>query len=178
MARKKGGFGSPTDFRATGRLGADIGRGFASFPVGGPEIGLMWVSAVSVKYIGFLSDVLMWSAPLTILIAVPVLRSRVLRPYLIGISGLVLLLTTVAIGEFFSKRQMCQTAHRFDVDVIYRHPFWWSLANTPREFQFQIHGILDASDGSYGWSYRAQSWYVIPEDARGNVTTGAAHLCT
>ena len=73
------------------------------------------------------------------------------------------------VGDRVSKAAMCEAAIKRGFSEFRRNSFRWSLANTPREFQFEIHATAKVEGQRLGWSYRDMDWYVIPEDASADV---------
>ncbi len=94
----------------------------------------------------------------------PRLRLWCLAPGLIAclVAGLV-------VGERVSQREMCRTAEAAGIADFRRHTLFWSLRNTPYEFQFEIHAIAKLGAKRLGWSYYEMGWYEIPANAWGDV---------
>lgn len=101
---------------------------------------------------------------LMVCLAVPQWRLWCLAPTLLAAMAAALLM-----GERISQKAMCETAVAMGIKEFRRNSLRWSLANTPEEFQFDIHANAKLGDRWLGWSYREMNWYVIPERAEGNV---------
>ncbi|MFY0618920.1 hypothetical protein [Shimia sp.] len=91
------------------------------------------------------------------------------RPWFFGIATIVALLGMIVAAESVSKTAMCEAATQAQLGDFQRNTFYWSLANAPREFQFQIHALAIVDDKAFGWSYRKLDWYEIPHAAQINV---------
>lgn len=115
-----------------------------------------------------------------LLVAIPVVAICFMlgRKIFHGSSFLVLFSTCIAflVGclavENLSQSAMCERAGAAGLTSVERNSFWWSLANTPREFQFEIHAIAYREESRFGWSYSLMDWYTIPDSAWGNVISG------
>jgi hypothetical protein len=118
----------------------------------------------------FLTEVAWGVAPFAEGALVVCLLVRPLRMWSLGIPLLAALIAAVFVGERVSKEAMCQAAIKRGFSEFRRNSFRWSLANTPQEFQFDIHASAKVDGQRQGWSYRDMDWYVIPNDAWGAVT--------
>jgi len=84
----------------------------------------------------------------------------------------------VGFGELKSQRLMCQAALAVGVSSFDRNPFFWSLGNTPREYQFEIHAYFESEGTHYGWSYSDEDFYVLNDRTWINVFSGDSFLCS
>ena len=124
----------------------------------------------------FLTEVAWGVAPFAVGTLAVCLVVRPLRIWSLGIPVLVALIASVFVGERISKEAMCQAAVKRGFSEFRRNSFGWSLANTPQEFQFNIHATAKVDGQWLGWSYRDMDWYAIPEDASADVV-GATFSC-
>ncbi|MBV2360251.1 hypothetical protein KUH32_10730 [Thalassococcus sp. CAU 1522] len=85
--------------------------------------------------------------------------------------------TLIAVADRFAGQAVCETAQVRGLSDIRRHSLFWSLANTPREFQFDLHGLARQGDRHFGWSYSEMDWYVLP-DTFGVDTRAGRPVCT
>lgn len=91
------------------------------------------------------------------------------RPWSLAVGGLVALFSAVGTGENASKMMMCSAIDDAEITQIYRNTFLWSLRNTPREFQFEVHAIAELNGQQVAWSYRELNWYAVNDDTWANV---------
>jgi hypothetical protein len=100
------------------------------------------------QFLPFLTDVAGRTLPYAAVALVVCLVVRRLRPWAIGLSLATALIAAVFVGDAASQIAMCQSAARHGFTAFQRNAFDWSLANTPRDRQFEIHARADASAGA------------------------------
>lgn len=81
------------------------------------------------------------------------------------------------VSEQLSKSAMCDAASLMGTGTFKRHSFAWSAVNSGNKFQFEIHAILENSEGKFGWSYRDRDFFLLNDKTEGNVSTGESFQC-
>lgn len=81
------------------------------------------------------------------------------------------------VAEFSSTRSMCSAAQLHDFEQVQRHTFIWSMRNTPREFQLELHAVAYVDRRRFGWSYSELDFYEIQPSVSGDVTNGKLLTC-
>ena len=97
---------------------------------------------------------------LVLLLCVKRLRRWWLAPPMVAA-----LLAGIVAGERISRQAMCSAAEAIGIVEFRRNTLLWSLMNTPRDFQFEIHARAEKDGRRLGWSYREMDWYEIPAEA-------------
>lgn len=142
------------------RGGLSVGLMMAAFPpllmLEMPKVNQFW---------GFVAQPLLMGALVAGGTLVFCLAMRPLRTWALVIALLAGLGAAAFVGERVSKAAMCQQAAALGITEFRRNTLLWSLANTPREFQFEIHALATTGKGRLGWSYREMAWYAVPVDA-------------
>lgn len=115
----------------------------------------------------------LYALPLSAITAIFCLRIAALRPYTVIVSGLVLLASSIVIGEHLSRTAICASASEFGMDNVTRNSFLWSVANTGFEFQSEIHAMARRGEDYFGWSYSEMDWYALPDTVWINISSGA-----
>ncbi len=128
-------------------------------------IHLQWL----IQMADFILQILLFAVPFAVGVFLLCVSIRVLRPWSFGVALLVLLGVSVPVGERISRHAMCEAAAEVGISQIKRNTFLWSLMNTPREFQFEIHAVIEVGERTLGWSYREMTWYDIPVTVWGEV---------
>lgn len=148
-----------------------VGLYTALFPVLiGPEIARL------AAFQPLLSEIAIKAAPYAAVVGLVCLVVRPLRAWSAALALCTALLAAVILGDQVSSDAMCKAAAGQGFTTFQRHGFGWSLANAPREFQTELHGIATVDGQRLGWSYRAMDWYAIaPEVTR--VDGGMAFDC-
>jgi hypothetical protein len=90
-----------------------------------------------------------------ITLAACLIISRI-RIWCVAPSLLVALFTGIVIGENVSKQAMRETAASMGIEVLARNSLWWSLRNTPREFQWELHAEGKLNSGLIAKTSRLQ----------------------
>lgn len=121
----------------------------------------------------FAGRVLWAAAPYGVAALVACLIIGRLRIWAPGVAGVVLLVAAVIAGEGISREAMCSTARGFD--SFARNGLMWSLANAPRDWQFDVHALAEVDGQVLGWSYATMDWYAMPETA--SVGSGEVFTC-
>jgi hypothetical protein len=130
-----------------------------------------------VQFGEFAGQVLRSAAPYAGAVLVIFLAVRRLRVWAVGAAGVALLLAGVILGDGISRAAMCEAAAAQGFASFQRNGLMWSLANAPREFQFDLHAKAEAGGQVLGWSYSAMGWYAVPDRAVRNVGSGERITC-
>ena len=97
------------------------------------------------------------------------LAIRQTRRWSIGTGLVTLIVASTIIAEKHSQKKMCAVAKDLGITAFRRNTFFWSLRNTPRDFQFEAHALAEMDGITLGWSYKELSFYEIPEHLSINV---------
>lgn len=146
-----------------------IHPGFALVSAAFPIIPVVWRLEWLTRYEAFFAQI--WMGP-AVAFAISV-AALVLIPKLRRYSLFVILVTTsLGLGlmaERKSRQLMCERALAAGIDELQRNSIFWSLANAPRDLQFELHGLAMIDGQRHGWSYRDLSWYPLEERVFGEV---------
>lgn len=138
---------------------------------------LSWTEVAKArKFLPFLTVVAWRTAPYAAAGFVAGLVIRPLRVWTLGLTLVSTLIAVVFVGDTSSKAAMCQSAAERGFTTFDRNSFAWSLANTPVEWQWEIHALAQSGGKRLGWSYRDMDWYIIPDDAAA-IVTGPPFTC-
>lgn len=95
---------------------------------------------------------------------------RPLRALAPGLTLCMALIVAVFVGDTVSQTTMCKAATKRGFTAFQRNAFDWSLANSPREWQWEIHARAVVDGQPLGWSYRELDWYAIPKGVSDGVS--------
>lgn len=145
--------------------------------LGLPEVAFLWLGSRVFEVSGFASGVLICALPVT---AFAIVAGALvgLRLSLVTVALVSLMAAAIGAGELRSRAAMCQEALALGVTGIKRNSRLWSLANAPREFQFELHAELWRDGQRYGWSYGEMAWYLIPDNVWGQVRHEKPMACS
>lgn len=127
-------------------------------------------------FLPFLTDVARSTAPYAGAVLLVSLAVPRLRRWALGLTLTSALIAAGVVGDRVSLNAMCQAAATRGITSFARNSFFWSLANAPREWQWEIHARAEVNGTPLGWSYRSLGWYAIPARASDEVT-GAVVTC-
>ncbi|WP_298362136.1 hypothetical protein [uncultured Litoreibacter sp.] len=108
-----------------------------------------------------------------IVFALLVAARGVIRRLSLGIAASLFLVIFLTLVEKKSREIMIAQALEIGATTLERHSFLWSLRNTPREFQLDVHAITQVNGDRYIWSYREQKFVKIPPTIWAEMTNSA-----
>jgi hypothetical protein len=134
-----------------------------------PALLLILLDAIDLAITPRIAVVALPVAALTLAITVVF---RPLRPFAIAITCACLVVSTLVAGDVISSRAMCATAEAQGLTDVTRNSFVWSISNTGREYQFDVHAMAQRGDDRVAWSYSAMDWYTFPHTISVSVQSG------
>ncbi len=94
------------------------------------------------------------------------------RSWVLAITGIAVVLSSLAAAEVVSRKRMCLTAKDWSVTSIARNNIFWSIRNANREWQWSFHAVIKVEDELWAWSYRWGQWWKVPDTVDGDLPTG------
>lgn len=124
----------------------------------------------AVPFLTFLTEIALRAAPYAGAALLVSLALRPLRRWAPGLTLATALIAAVFVGDSLSQTAMCKAIAKRGITAFQRNSFLWSLANSPRDWQGEIHARAIVDGQRLGWSYSALEWYEIPKNTSGDVT--------
>lgn len=110
-------------------------------------------------FTGPLRSLMLSVAMIVMLLTLLLRRAKLWGPLLGVVCGL---LVVLPVAEYRSRALMCIRAADHDITRFPRHSIYWSLRNSPREVQLDLHAMAEIDGIPHGWSYREENWYALP----------------
>lgn len=135
---------------------------------------IIWATSYPLSFIQALAPIPTGLAALSFLLSLPL---RATRAIALLLAVAVATSSALIVGETLSQSAMCETARANGLSDIRRNSLLWSLANTPRDFQIEVHAVARHQSDRYAWSYSEMDWYLVPENTIARVEGHPPYLC-